>query len=286
VVEHLEYLPGGELLFDLRTTDWFSKYRFTAKEQDSETGLYYVSQRYSNPQTNLWLSVDQLRAKYPFASAYNHCLGNPVKYVDTNGKWPTKKIVDNGRIGSHFGWRVHPITGKRTHHNGQDFPAASGSDIHAAASGVVINTGYQYNPKKKTGWGYYVDIKHKDGTVTKYSHLQAGSINVHNGDKVADGQVIGASGASGASGGVTGPHLDLEIIRNGKPVDPLSISDLQKNISVNTTQNQANTTVPSSVTINVVLPEVVVVGQKPVKNEILPRIKVDDIQTNIKPLKL
>jgi RHS repeat-associated protein len=78
VVEHLEYLPGGELLFDLRTTDWFSKYRFTAKEQDSETGLYYVSQRYFDPSKMPWLSVDQLKAKHPNISSYAFCANNPV----------------------------------------------------------------------------------------------------------------------------------------------------------------------------------------------------------------
>jgi RHS repeat-associated protein len=176
------------------------------------------------PAIGRFTSVDILAEMYYSISPYAYCLNNPIRYVDPNGMWPTRKVVDNGRIGSRFGPRIHPVTGRSTTHKGQDFPAPIGSNVHAAAEGIVTNVNYQFNPKKGTGWGYYVEITHPDGTVTKYSHLQQGGVNIKIGQSIVDGQIIALSGATG---GVTGPHLDLEIIQNGAPVDPLSITNLQ-----------------------------------------------------------
>ena len=66
-------------------------YKFNGKELDEETGLYYYGARYMNPRTSLWYGVDPLAEKYVSVGGYEYCVGNPVKFVDFNGKeWGIK----------------------------------------------------------------------------------------------------------------------------------------------------------------------------------------------------
>ncbi len=86
VMQHLQYLPYGELFVSQRNTDEFdSRYKFTAKELDNETSYTYFGARYYDSDLSSWLSVDPLSDKYPSTSAYMYCSGNPVKLIDPNG---------------------------------------------------------------------------------------------------------------------------------------------------------------------------------------------------------
>jgi RHS repeat-associated protein len=58
VYEHIEYTPYGELWVEHAPDVEATPFRFTGKERDSETGLYYYGARYLNPQTGMWLSTD------------------------------------------------------------------------------------------------------------------------------------------------------------------------------------------------------------------------------------
>jgi RHS repeat-associated protein len=194
----------------------------------NRVNLYDYGARFYDPTIGRWHSIDPLAQLSKKLSPYVYCFNNPLKYVDNDGEYPTRKIAEGSSIGSRFGPRRDPITHKlNSFHKGQDFPARCGSNVHAAAEGVVSMVNHQFNPETGKGWGEYVDITHSDGTITKYSHLQKGSISVKEGQSVTNGQIFALSGASG---GVTGPHLDLEIIIDGKPIDPLSIDDLQEYI--------------------------------------------------------
>jgi murein DD-endopeptidase MepM/ murein hydrolase activator NlpD len=66
-------------------------------------------------------------------------------------------------------------------------------------------------------YGYYVDIQHADGYLTRYGHLSR--ILVSLGQTVGQGDVIGASGSTGYS---TGPHVHFELRRNGNVLNPLN----------------------------------------------------------------
>ncbi len=55
-------------------------------QPDAETVLYYYGARYYDPTTALWLGVDPMQHKYPEVSPYVYCAGNPVKYVDHDGR--------------------------------------------------------------------------------------------------------------------------------------------------------------------------------------------------------
>ena len=56
------------------------------KELDEETGLYYYGARYYDPRMSLWLGTDPMQGKYPGISTYAYCMGNPVKFVDPDGR--------------------------------------------------------------------------------------------------------------------------------------------------------------------------------------------------------
>ena len=88
IVQHLEYIPFGEVFIDERaaTSTWSTPYKFNAKELDEETGLYYYGARYYDPRTSVWISVDPLAEKYPNVGSYVYCFNNPVKFFDPDGK--------------------------------------------------------------------------------------------------------------------------------------------------------------------------------------------------------
>ena len=124
---------------------------------------------------------------------------------------------------SPYGFRIHPITGIGTTHSGLDLAVAGGTDIYAAKDGTV--TKVLNNVSGKTpSTGNMVRIKHEDGTVSDYYHMQKGSVTVNEGDYVKQGQVIGKVGSTGAS---TGNHLHFTIYDNtGSTVDPYDYLDL------------------------------------------------------------
>jgi len=117
-----------------------------------------------------------------------------------NFMWPT-----GGRITQRYSW-YHPAV---------DIANASNPPVVAAATGTVILAGWNAG-----GYGNYVVIDHGNGYQTLYGHLLSNSITVKAGDRVNQGQKIGAMGSTGRS---TGTHLHFEIKINGGKVDPLKM---------------------------------------------------------------
>lgn len=130
-----------------------------------------------------------------------------VTAPDTNSNggnfiWPAQ-----GRISSEFGYRVHPIYKTPKLHGGIDIANSTGTDIKAAAPGVVISGYYM------SGYGNAVMIAHSingKSYTTVYAHLN--SISVQAGQIVNQGDSIGTMGSTGPS---TGPHLHFEIHEGG-----------------------------------------------------------------------
>lgn len=120
-------------------------------------------------------------------------------------------VVSGRRISSAYGSRIHPITGKRTFHDGVDIAAGYGVGVYAYTDGKVVETGWN------GGYGNSILIDHGNGLRTRYAHLS--KISVRSGQKVKTGERIGAVGSSGTS---TGSHLHFEVIVNGKTKNPLN----------------------------------------------------------------
>jgi murein DD-endopeptidase MepM/ murein hydrolase activator NlpD len=123
--------------------------------------------------------------------------------------WPIR-----GEIISQFG-----VTGLGRRNDGVDVKSPQGTVVHAAASGSVVYAGDQV-----PGFGNLVLVKHADGWVTAYAHLDKVSVQMR--QTVTQGQEIGEVGQSG---GVGEPQLHFEVryaptpADKAKPVDPLLV---------------------------------------------------------------
>jgi murein DD-endopeptidase MepM/ murein hydrolase activator NlpD len=115
-------------------------------------------------------------------------------------EWPTAGVLT-----SRFGRRWGKM------HKGIDIAGPVGTPINSAAQGVVVYAGWS------GGYGQLVEIKHNDGTTTRYGHNSRLIVSV--GQPVAKGQQVSEMGSTGHS---TGPHLHFEIRPNGgDPVNPI-----------------------------------------------------------------
>lgn len=122
---------------------------------------------------------------------------------------PSAMPLEAGWFSSDFGMRIDPFTGKKSFHEGVDFPAKSGTPIKAAAGGVVVFSAYH------PGYGNMVTIDHGNELVSRYAH--ASRLLVKVGQVVLKGQKIAEIGSTGRS---TGPHLHFEIRHNDIPLNP------------------------------------------------------------------
>ena len=86
--QHMLYKPWGELFVSQPTADPANatRYTFSGKERDEETGYSYFGSRYYNSSLSIWLSVDPMSDKYPSTSPYTYCGNNPVRLVDPDGR--------------------------------------------------------------------------------------------------------------------------------------------------------------------------------------------------------
>jgi murein DD-endopeptidase MepM/ murein hydrolase activator NlpD len=120
------------------------------------------------------------------------------------------------RISSEFGWRTHPITGKKRLHTGVDLVTGrKNTAIVAPEDGLVIEARKSTAPDG--GYGYFVKYKGISGATHLLAHLVEGSITVKKGERVKQGQKLGVMGTTGAS---TGIHCHWEV-RGKVPVDPI-----------------------------------------------------------------
>ena len=98
VVQHIEYIPFGEVFIEERNNVWNTPYLFNAKEFDEETGMYYYGARYYEPRLSLWISTDKLQEEYPDFSSYTYTHNNPIKFVDPDGNIPLETIWDAANV--------------------------------------------------------------------------------------------------------------------------------------------------------------------------------------------
>lgn len=115
--------------------------------------------------------------------------------------WPTQGTLTSG-----YGWRWGRM------HRGVDVAGPVGTPIVAAAPGVVEQAGWNSG-----GFGNLVEIRHPDGSMTRYAHNN--TVSVTAGQRVRQGQQIAEMGSTGYS---TGPHLHFEVHQASGAVNPVA----------------------------------------------------------------
>jgi murein DD-endopeptidase MepM/ murein hydrolase activator NlpD len=143
-------------------------------------------------------------------SSQDQDAGSKQEYEITDLQLPVQ-----APISSAFGIRRDPLSHQARFHKGLDLAAPEGMNVVPALSGTVVSAGYE------SGYGNTVVVLHAGGVQTRYGHL--GTINVKAGDSITSQDVLGTVGNTGRS---TGPHLHFEVIRMGRPVDPLTSYNL------------------------------------------------------------
>jgi murein DD-endopeptidase MepM/ murein hydrolase activator NlpD len=129
--------------------------------------------------------------------------------------------MEFSRLSSGFAMRFHPLLQKWRAHLGVDYAAPTGTPVRTVGDGIVEFAGQQ------NGYGNVVQIKHNNARSTLYAHLSR--IDVKMGQRIEQGQRIGAVGSTGWS---TGPHLHFEFRVNGQHQDPLRIAKASEAVAI------------------------------------------------------
>lgn len=134
--------------------------------------------------------------------------GATMDYVDLGLAHTVTPVM--GVLTSPYGWRDHPISGEYLFHAGADLAADSGTPVAAFADGTVDFIG------ESEAYGLYIQLDHGNGVKTFYCHCSA--LYAQKGETVCAGQTIAAVGETGNA---TGPHLHLELKRDGVLLNPI-----------------------------------------------------------------
>ncbi len=146
-------------------------------------------------------------------------------YFDRTGQSKKRAFLASpmefSRMSSGFAMRFHPLLQKWRAHLGVDYAAPTGTPVRTVSDGLVEFAGQQ------NGYGNVIQIKHSNDRSTLYAHLSR--IDVRKGQRIEQGQRIGAVGSTGWS---TGPHLHFEFRVNGQHQDPLRIAKASEAVAI------------------------------------------------------
>ncbi|TBR58124.1 peptidase M23 [Westiellopsis prolifica IICB1] len=155
----------------------------------------------------------QVSPELPPLAAVDTYLPKPIEEITPTAKgyiWPAKGVLTSG-----YGWRWGRM------HKGIDIANGTGTPIYASSGGVVEKAGWNNG-----GYGNVVDIRHADGSLTRYGHNSKVLVRV--GQQVNQGEMIAEMGSTGFS---TGPHSHFEIHASGKgAVNPMAFLPPQQRI--------------------------------------------------------
>ena len=146
-------------------------------------------------------------------------------YFDFSGQSKRRAFLASpmefSRMTSGFAMRFHPLLQKWRAHLGVDYAAPTGTPVRTVGDGLVEFAGWQ------NGYGNVVQIKHNNERSTLYAHMSR--IDVKKGQRIEQGQRVGAVGSTGWS---TGPHLHFEFRVNGQHQDPLRIAKASEAVAI------------------------------------------------------
>ena len=170
VVQFACYLPYGEALADEHTLTDTQPYKFSGKELDGETGLYYFGARYYNPKLALWYGVDPLAEKAFAVSAYCYAFSSPVNLTDPDGRWPKPSL--GFKLGFNLGIGSNGVNFNVTASAGVELRTPNFQSV-AFASGSIYG-GQQLGTSSMTSGLQY------DLMVGAYATIGNGTGSAHN----------------------------------------------------------------------------------------------------------
>ena len=150
---------------------------------------------------------------------FEHTLSAWTAFRTAIEAMPLANPLDDGRLTSGFGFRRHPVTGRRAFHRGIDIASVRRTPVYAPAGGVVTFVG------TKGAFGKFVEVDHGRGFKTRYGHLD--KILVRRGQKIDFRHKLALVGSTGRS---TGPHLHYEVAFRGRRLDPEGIFEAGHNL--------------------------------------------------------
>lgn len=207
IASQLADLFSGEIDFrrDLRAGDTFNVV-YEALEADGEVLRY-----------GRLLGAEFINAGRRHQLVWFQPPGGKGAYYNLQGESLQRAFLASplafSRVSSGYGMRFHPVHGDRRAHLGVDYAAPTGTPVRSVADAVVEFAGWQ------RGYGNVVILQHKQNRKTLYAHLSR--VDVRKGQRIEQGQTLGAVGATGTA---TGPHLHFEYIVGGAHRDPLTLA--------------------------------------------------------------
>lgn len=143
--------------------------------------------------------------------SYDEIISRLSERTEILNATPSIRPIPHGFISSRFGRRMDPFTGRLSRHRGVDYSVRLGAPIFATADGVVSYA------RRWSNFGNVVEISHGHGFVTRYAHVS--KILVKKGQRVKRGDIIARVGSTGRS---TAAHLHYEVLKDGKPQNPVA----------------------------------------------------------------
>lgn len=181
-----------------------AKAELDAKKREQQVAL----DSNKKAQSDIFEQIEQMEAD-------SNAIAEKIRKLTANsgvihGTISTYPLPGYYEVSSSYGWRIHPITKKKSLHTGTDLPAPTGTKILAAGNGEVIMASWY------GAYGNAVIIDHGGGYTTLYGHNSKLAVKV--GDMVNAGDVVAYVGSTGWS---TGPHLHFEVRLKGETTDPM-----------------------------------------------------------------
>ena len=176
IISYEEYFPFGSTSYQAvrNQTDTPKRYRFTGRERDTESDLYYHGARYYAPWLGRWTACDPIGVQGG-SNLYAYANNTPTKFVDSTGRQPTNSIDDlltfiHAQAGFEAG-RVRPPT----------FNARSASPFGTAAHGRATSV---VNEVKQLGFKgaerIYSEVRVQNGIVRQIGGTPGGPKGAHN----------------------------------------------------------------------------------------------------------
>ena len=210
VVQHIEYVPFGEVFIEERNSIWNTPYLFNAKEFDEETGLYYYGARYYDPRLSLWMSTDPLQEKTNHFSTYSYAANNPINAIDPDGN---VVIFINGMHMNSGGkseyWENVDITITNWLHDYSTryYDGSCGGLLNTAKSGALTGN---LNPYVRKAYGYEMGLEHAKDIYDNLKEKETIKIIAHSmGPAYAKGFVLGLQSYAKANG--LNHRIEMEI---------------------------------------------------------------------------